>query len=221
MRTYAKWLVGLGALSLTATGAVLLPGAANRAADHFDPPGRTDPLVDTNPDLPADIADVYAWHTGEMLNLSVTFAGPNVNTAPAFYDRDVLYKVLVSTAAPDDTPEVVIRVRFGPGTRPNEFGVRFEGVPGVTGTIEGPVETTLVKDGVMARAGLFDDPFTFDLQGFREIRPTGQVRFNNTRDFFNLQNDTAFVLSIPKSRFGTGTGTIRVWSTTGRIGGQI
>lgn len=206
---------------MAAAGVLLLPGGLNRAADHFDPPGRTDPALDTTPDLPADIADVYAWHAGDLLNLAVTFAGPNVNTAPAFYDRDVLYKVLISTAAPDDTPEITMRVRFGPGTRPNEYGMRIEGAPGVAGPIEGPVETTLVKDGVQARAGLFDDPFTFDLQGFREIRPTGQVRFNNTRDFFDKQNDTGFVISIPKDRIGGGTGTIRVWSTTGRIGGQL
>jgi hypothetical protein len=210
-----------GAVLVAGGSALLVSGGLGRAADHFDPPGRTDPLVDTTPDLPADIADVYAWHSGDMLNLAVTFAGPNVNTAPAFYDRDVLYKVSVSTAPPDDTPEAVIRVRFAPGARANEYGVRFEGVPGVTGTIDGPVETTLSKDGVLARAGLFDDPFTFDLQGFREIRPTGQIRFNNTRDFFHQQNDTAFVLSIPKARFGGGTGTVRVWANTGRIGGQI
>lgn len=221
MRTYAKWLCGIGGLAIAGSGALMIAGAPNQAADHFDPPGRTDPLVDSTPDLPADIADVYAWHSGDMMNIAVTFAGPNVNTTPAFYDRNVLYRVNISTAAPDDTAEVTIRVRFAPGTRPNEFGVRFEGVPGVDGTIDGAVETTLVKDGVQARAGLFDDPFTFDLQGFREIRPSGQIRFNNTRDFFHTQNDTAFVLSIPKNRFGTGTGVIRVWANSGRIGGQI
>ena len=221
MRTYALWLYSVGALAMASAAALMIAGAPNRAADHFDPPGRTDPAVDSNPDLPADIADVYAWHAGEMLNLAITFAGPNANTAPAFYDRNVLYRLNISTAAPDDTPEMTIRVRFGAGARPNEFGVRFEGVPGVAGTIEGPVETTIVKDGVQARAGLFDDPFTFDLQGFREIRPSGQIRFNNTRDFFHLQNDTGFVLSIPRNRFGTGTGVVRVWATSGRIGGQI
>ena len=219
MRTYALWLYSVGALAMASAAALMIAGAPNRAADHFDPPGRTDPAVDSNPDLPADIADVYAWHAGEMLNLAITFAGPNANTAPAFYDRNVLYRLNISTAAPDDTPEMTIRVRFGAGARPNEFGVRFEGVPGVAGTIEGPVETTIVKDGVQARAGLFDDPFTFDLQGFREIRPSGQIRFNNTRDFFHLQNDTGFVLSIPRNRFGTGV--VRVWATSGRIGGQI
>ena len=220
----AKWRSAAmaGCALVVASGSALyLTAARTGAADHFDPPGRTDPLVDSNPDLPADIADVYAWHASGRLNLAVTFAGPNVNTAPAFYDRNVLYKLLISTAPPDDTAEITMRVRFGAGQRPNEFGVQFEGVPGVTGTIEGPVETTLTKDGVMARAGLFDDPFTFDLQGFREIRPSGQVRFNNTRDFFHGQNDTGFVLSIPQSRVANGTGTVRVWSTTGRIGGQI
>lgn len=217
-----SWFAGLAGVAMFASGAALLfSGAPNRAADHFDPPGRTDPLVDSNPDLPADIADVYAWHAGDRLNLAITFAGPVLNSTPAFYDRNVLYKLNISTAAPDDTAEIVIRVRFAPGTRPNEFGVRFEGVPGVNGFIEGPVETTLTKDGVQARAGLFDDPFVFDLQGFREIRPSGQVRFNNTRDFFHTQNDTGFVLSLPQSRVAGGTGTIRVWGTTGRIGGQI
>lgn len=220
----AKWQLAAlagGALALAGAGALYLTGAGASAADHFDPPGRTDPLVDSNPDLPADIADVYAWHREGRLNLAVTFAGPNVNTAPAFYDRNVLYRLNISTAAPDDTAEITIRVRFAPGQRANEFGVRFEGVPDVSGTIEGPVETTLTKDGVMARAGLFDDPFTFDLQGFREIRPSGQVRFNNTRDFFHTQNDTAFVLSMPQARVANGTGVIKVWATSGRIGGQI
>lgn len=219
-----KWrlaALACGALVLAGGGMLYLTGAPGNAADHFDPPGRTDPLVDSNPDLPADIADVYAWHRDGRLNLAVTFAGPNVNTAPAFYDRNVLYKLNISTAPPDDTPEITMRVRFAPGQRANEFGMRIEGVPGVTGNIEGPVESTLTKDGVMAKAGLFDDPFTFDLQGFREIRSSGQVRFNNTRDFFDKQNDTGFVISLPQSRVANGTGVIKVWSTTGRIGGQI
>ena len=221
MRTYARWLLGLGILALGATGAALIPGAANRAADHLDPPTRTDPSVDTTPDLASDIADVFAWHGNGTVRLAVTFGGPNNPNAPAFYDRDVLYKLFISTAPPDDTPEIVIRVQFGQGTGPNEHGVRFQGVPGVTGNIEGPVETVLVKDGVTARAGLHDDPFFFDSRGLRESRTTGQIRFNNTRDFFAAQNDTAFVLEIPRERFAGGNGVIRVWARTARFGGQL
>jgi len=220
MRRWMKGLWGAGALAIAAGTALLLPGAGNRAADHLDPPHRTDPAIDTTPDVPADIADVFAWYGGDTVKLALTFAGPSVGSQPAFYDRDVLYKILVSTARPDDTPEYAIKVRFGAGAGPNEYGVRFEGVPGVTGTIEGPVETVLQKDGVKALAGLLDDPFFFDLVGFRETRSTGSIRFHNQRSFFTGQNDTGFVLEIPQSRFAGGKGTINVWSTTARFGGQ-
>jgi len=212
-------LIG-GAVAALAAAVLIVPGAPNGAADHLDPPGRTDLAVDPTPDLPADIADIFAWHTADKVNVIVTFGGPSSPTQPASFDRDVLYKILVSTAAPSDTPEVVIRVRFGPGQGPNEWGVRIEGVPGVTGAIEGPVDTNLVKDGVTARAGLFDEPFFFDLQGFRESRSLGAIRFVNTRNFFDANNDTAIVLEIPKDRFATATTPLGFWTTTARFGGQ-
>jgi len=217
----------LGAVCLAAPAAAILalallvPGAANRAADHLDPPTRTDPALDPVPDLPADIADIVAWHSDDTVKVIVTFGGPNSVTQPASYDRDVLYKILISTAAPTDTPEVVMRVRFGRGKGPNEWGVRIEGVPGVTGAIEGPVDTNLVKDGVTARAGLFDEPFFFDLQGFRETRSLNAIRFVNTRNFFDGNNDTAIVLEIPRDRFAGATTPLGFWTTTSRFGGQI
>ena len=220
MRVTARpFLIG-GAAAALAAAVLIVPGAADRAADHLDPPGRTDLAVDPTPDIPADIADIFAWHTADKVNVIVTFGGPSSPTQPASFDRDVLYKILVSTAAPSDTPEVVIRVRFGPGQGPNEWGVRIEGVPGVTGAIEGPVDTNLVKDGVTARAGLFDEPFFFDLQGFRESRSLGAIRFVNTRNFFDANNDTAIVLEIPKDRFATATTPLGFWTTTARFGGQ-
>jgi hypothetical protein len=200
---------------------LLIPGAPNRAADHLDPPARTDIAVDPTPDLPADIADVFAWHAGDTVRIVLTFGGPNGANLPASYDRDVLYRINISTALPADTPDTVIAVRFGPGQRPDEWGVRFEGLPGVTGAIEGPVETELVKDGVRVRAGLFDEPFFFDLVGFRETRAMGRIRFDNRRNFFDGQNDTAIVIEIPKDRFASATTPLGVWATTARFGGQI
>lgn len=201
--------------------ALLVPGASNRAADHLDPGARVDPTVDPIPDKAADIADIFAWHSGNTVKVVVTFAGPNATTLPATFDRDVLYRIFVSTAPPADTPEIVVRVRFGPGQGPNEWGVRIEGVPGVTGAIEGSVETTLTKDGVTARAGLFDEPFFFDLQGFRETRSMGTLRFNSQRDFFASANDTAIVLEIPRDRFAGATMPLGFSVATGRFGGQI
>lgn len=222
------WRFGAGALAVIAavpTAILLVPDASAPAADHLDPPTRTDAEMGaTAPDVPADIADVFAWHTDTSIILGLTFAGPRSNALPGLYDRDVLYTINVSTAEPRQTPEFQIRVRFGEDTtKPGEqFGVRLEGVPGVNGTMEGPVETTLTKDGVTARAGLFEDPFFFDLIGFRETRSMGTLRFNNQRDFFLKQNDTGFVVEIPRSRLSTGGGNpIDVWATTSRFGGRL
>jgi len=214
-------LLFAGPAAAILAAAVILPGASNRAADHLDAPTRTDPAIDPTPDISADIADVFAWHSGNTVKIIVTFGGPSSVTQPASYDRDVLYKINISTDAPTDTPEHTIRVRFGRGQGANEWGVRMEGVPGVTGVIEGPVDTNLTKDGVTVRAGLFDEPFFFDLQGFRETRALSAIRFVNTRNFFDGTNDTAIVLEIPKSTFANATTPLGVWSTTSRFGGQL
>ncbi|CAM3195018.1 DUF4331 domain-containing protein [Sphingomonas antarctica] len=207
---------------LAVSAALFMPNDFLRAADHLDPPTRTDAAFDTTPDKPADIADVYAWHTATSLIIAMTFAGPQAKTAPATYDRDVLYTINISNASPRTTPTFPITVRFGADpSAPNQFGVQFTGLPGVTGTITGPVETTLVKDGVTVRAGLFDDPFFFDLQGFRTTSSTGTFAFDKNRDFFAGQNDTAIVIEIPRSRIENGTNRIGIWGTTARFGGQL
>lgn len=213
------WLMAGGAVALA--GALLLPGTGIFAADHLDPPARTDAAVDQTPDFAADIDDVFAWHSGNTIKIILTFAGPFATNLPGYYDRDVLYKININTAAPEDTPEIVIKARFGRGKGPNEWGIQVEGLPGVTGNIEGPVETVLQKDGVTLRAGLYDEPFFFDLQGFRESRSTGTIRFNNKRNFFDAQNDQAIVIEIPKDRFNGATMPLGIWATTARIGGQL
>ena len=64
------------------TGAALFGSRAPRAADHNDPPMRTDPSVAATGDKAADIADLYAWVTGapgdanRKLVLVLTFGGP-------------------------------------------------------------------------------------------------------------------------------------------------
>lgn len=211
---------GAGLLLALSAGAMYVTGAGLTAADHLDPPGRTNPANDTTPDTAADIADVFAWHTATDVNLVLTFAGPRAANLPAVYDPDVLYTINVSNAGSRTSPEFPIEVRFGRGSG-NSFGVQVKGLPGVTGAIEGPVETDLVKDGVRVRAGLFDDPFFFDLQGFRDTVSTGRLSFNNQRDFFAGQNDTAIVISIPRDRIENGTNLVDVWATTARFGGQL
>ena len=207
------------AVAMAAFAALLAPEHRGQAADHLDPPARTDPDVDQTPDKAADIADVYAWHTASSLIIAMTFAGPQSAALPGTYDRDLLYTINISNAGASTDAEFPIEIRFGAdGT---SMGVRITGVPGALGPIVGPVETNLVSGPVTARAGLFDDPFFFDLQGFRQTRSTGVLSFNAQRDFFRGMNDTVVVLEMPRSAVENGSNIINIWATTARFGGQI
>jgi hypothetical protein len=202
--------------------AVLALSASDRrasAADHLDPPARTDPDIDSTADRSADIADIYVWHTAEHLVLAYTFAGPAPRSQAPTYDRDVLYTINISNAGAPTDPEVQIRFRFGVDER-GAAGVEITGLPDGGPPLVGPVETTLSRNGILARAGLYDDPFFFDLQGFRETRSTGTLSFVSTRSFFSGTNDTAMVIQIPRSRIETGQ-TLDIWVTSARIGGQL
>lgn len=221
MRRKSTLTLAAGGVALAVGAALLMPGLGGFAADHLDPPARTDPSVDATPDRAADIADLFAWHDDDNVNLVLTFAGPQATDQPGTYDRDVLYTINLSNASPRTTADMPIEVRFGPGNVDGSFGVQISGLPGVTGALSGPVETDLMQDGVMARAGLFDDPFFFDLQGFRDTGATGTLMFDSTRDFFAGQNLTAVVISIPKDRIANGDNPVDVWATTARFGGQL
>ena len=221
MKSRKPIAVAVGGLALAAGAAAILPGLGLVAADHLDPPARTDPAQDATPDRAADIADIYAWHTADKVNMILTFAGPQATSEPATYDRDVLYTINVSNAGDRTDAEFPIRIRFGAGAGSNEYGVQVTGVPGTTGPIQGSVETTLTADGVMARAGLFDDPFFFDLEGFKDTAATGTLMFDPNRNFFAGQNLTAVVLSIPRDRIANGDHPIDIWATTSRFGGQL
>jgi len=217
-----RWGLGLaavGAAILLAGGGLVAVDRGVFAADHLDPPARTDPDADTIPDKAADIADVYAWHTPTHLIVAVTFAGPQATSLPASYDRDMLYTINISNDEVGFTPEFKIEYRFGQNGTAN--GVRFSGVPGATGPIEGPVETNLQQGPVTVRAGLFDDPFFFDLQGFRATRSTGALSFRSDRNFFDGQNLTAVVVQLPRSAVENGANPLRIWATSARFGGQI
>lgn len=209
------------ATTASALGALLLvPGQLALSADHLDPPMRTDIAVDSTPDTAADIADIYAFHDTDKLYLISTFGGPSATTLPAFYDRDVLHTINISTSPPASSSDITIRFRFGPGANPGETGISVENLPGVNGSIVGPVEQILSKDGVRIYAGLRDDPFFFDSQGLRESRTMGTIRFNNQRSFFHGKNITVVAIEIPRSRLGPAT-NLDIWNTTARFGGQI
>ena len=193
------------------------------AADHLDPPARTNPVNDSTPDFAADIADIFVNHDARTVTITVTFGGPAATTLPAKYDRNVLYTVAISNRAPRTTADIPITFQFGQetGVADGPWGVRVRGVPGVNGDIVGSVERILEKDGVRVFAGLTDDPFFFDSQGLNETRQTGTLSFRNTRNFFGAQNITAVAIEIPRERLENGTNELDFWTFSDRRGGQI
>ncbi len=207
------------ALAVVAAGGLWSYQSAD-AADHLDPPGRTDPAVTTTPDTAADIADVFAWNTDTTVTLAVTGAGPKEQGIGPIYDRNVLYQIHVSNDGRPETSEFDINVRYGQDAAGN-WGVQFVGIPGATGAVAGPVQTTLTDGAVVkATAGLFDDPFFFDLQGFKDTMSTGTLMIRNNRNFFAGKNDTSFVVEFPRSAIQNGTNPIQVWAETRRIQGS-
>ncbi len=221
MRQRTKVLAGTAGLALAIGASQILPGLGLTAADHLDPPDRTDPNVDSTPDRAADIADLYAWHTADTVNIILTFSGPQATDQPANYDPDVLYTVNISNAGSRVDTEIPIYIRFGNGPTAGQAGVQVSNVPGTTSPIVGAVETDIARNGVKVRAGLFDDPFFFDLQGFMDTANTGTLSFMSNRDFFAGQNLTGVVLSIPRNRIENGNNLIDIWAETSRFGGQI
>lgn len=217
--------------SLTAVlaGAALLPlaflsgEAPVPAADHVDPPTRTNPANDSTPDFAADIADLYVFFNAETVTMIVTFGGPAATSLPARYDPRILYGMNISNQAPRTTANVAITFQFGtpPGSPEGPYGIRVRGLPGVTGEIVGSVERTLEKDGVKVYAGLFDDPFFFDSQGLRESREMGTLRIRSDRDFFSKQNITVVIIEVPRDRLENGANLVDFWTDSARLGGQL
>lgn len=189
------------------------------AADHLDPPLRTDPAADTVPDKAADIADIYLFYTATDLVLAMTFAGPQATTLPPTYDPDMLYTLHLSNDGDPTSTEFPIRVRFGYDGQ-LRAGVQVTGLPGGA-SVTGPVETDLQVNGISIRAGLFEDPFFFDLQGFRETRSSGTLAFNGNRDFFAGQNITGIVIQIPRAQIVSGNRLINYWAESARFGSQL
>lgn len=190
-------------------------------SDHKDGPNST-------ADHAADIADLYAWHdaTAGTLTIALTFAGFGAPGQAATFDPNVLYSVHIDRAANassfDQVSDVDINVRFARNAR-GEYGVQVENMPGATGPMSGKVETVIADSaGRQVFAGLRDDPFFFDLDGFKATlaKPDSDsvLRFSNTHDTFAGTNVTAVVMQM-KLADVTVAGTkpsLALWASSGR-----
>ncbi len=187
-----------------ALGAIALTALALIAADHNDAPS----LASLRP---SDINDVYAWHTSDAIVMAVTFGGPGMPADDNTYSSDVLYTLNIDTDN-DAIANHRIRFQFGQNSA-GAWGVRFHDVPGAAASFTGPINTVLdLGSSIKAFAGLRDDPFFFDLQGFQETVAMGTLRFMNTRDFFAGRNTKCAVFEIPRVTFASQT--FAFWATT-------
>lgn len=215
-----KYLAVGAAVALVGAGAVLVTHQS-RAADHLDPPARTDP-ANGGSDRNADIADVFAWHVGSgatgKLVVAMSFSGPNPVAAGQKMpcDKDVLYTIHVQPGAAGDPADetkahTAINVRMGADDLGNCFAT-FEGLPGVTGSITIRAEAPIKVKGYDLFAGLRDDAFFFDLDGFKETLMTGAIKMINDRDFFAKKNTSVIVVEgdLPSGA------EFKIWGTTGR-----
>jgi len=143
------------------------------SADHAESPG-------TDADPAADLADVFIFPSPESATrtvASITFGGrsaPRSRIDGSFYcDPNVLYILNIDRASAagefDSIPDVQVLVRFGLNGS-NECGMQLENVPGAGGTFSGPIETVFTSSsGLKAFAGLRNDPFFFDAEGYAAL----------------------------------------------------
>ena len=87
-------------------------------------------------------------------------------------------------------------------------------------------QDTLLPGGGRTTAGLYDDPFFFDLAAFQgAVLGSGNGRSfcdSNKTDFFNGLNVSGMILRVPNSSLGGNGTNIGVWATTeAKRGGKM
>ena len=202
------------AAAALAAGAVLLLGTAVFAADHRETPT-------TTADAVADIADVYTWYENGRFVIVMTVDGIRMPTAgqTARFDDDVRYELHIGRDdfATTRTAAVNIVVRVKQESN-GQWTVTAQNVPGANGTIRGEAESVISKGSANVFVGLRDDPFFFDLEGFRNTLMTGTLMFNPLRDTFAGMNATAIVVEMDLNAVKNGSDRLYVWGTTARKG---
>jgi hypothetical protein len=224
----------LGASAAVAIAVSGGPSGAG-AADHLDAPGLTPP----GGDVRLDLTDIYAFRTGSgrtALVLNVNgFTGPGKQATFATgvpsvaSTRRVSYNLRVDNDG-DAVEDVVLKATFG---KPNNKGVqtlriRRNGRNLVAGRTSryGTVRVNH-GNGVRAFAGMRDDPFFFDLDGFLEILSQEQGKSflgctSPRTDKFAGTNVSSIVIELRRSLLtGGGDGNIGVWATTNKGSAQI
>jgi hypothetical protein len=188
--------------------------APAKAADHLDAPGLTPPGGDTR----LDITDVYAFQSPSNPNNTVLIMGVNplagvLNDGTFRSGASYEFKVDSNGDAKEDQ---TYRITFSAPDSSLQQRVTLRRTPANHGggslLASGHIDQNIsISGGGMLRAGVFDDPFFFDLNAFLG---TGGRTFcdGSENNFFAGLNISAIVLEVPSSWFGSSN--IGVWART-------
>jgi len=207
-------ITGLVAVTLT----VGVASTPVDAADHLDAPGLTPPGGDGR----LDINDVYAFQSPQNpanLVLIMTVSPAAGALSPTTFHPQATYEFLIDRDG-DAKPEATVEVSFSKpaDSGQQELEMKFRG-QGVKASAKGRTgENLVIEGGGTLQAGLFDDPFFFDLLAF--LGSEGRSFCDGQQsNFFNGLNTLAIVLEIPSAKLGPNN--IGVWARTVLHGKQI
>jgi Domain of unknown function (DUF4331) len=232
---FAATIVALG----IAAGVAIAVGGGPKgavAADHLDAPGLTPP----GGDVRLDLTDIYAFRTPSgrtalVMNVNgfskpgqqATFATgvPSVEAT-----KRVSYNFRVDNNG-DAKEDVILRVTFGTPNKQGvqKFQIRRNGKVILNGKTSafGRVVVNKGRDGVRAFAGMRDDPFFFDLNGFLNILSSepGKSFLGCTSprpDAFAGNNVSSIVVELkPSLLTRKRSSKIGVWGTTNMGAAQV
>ena len=175
------------------------------------------PIISTHRCYPAagdlDINDLYVFQSpanpaNTVLIMTVNpFAG--VVSGTAFGTAGIEYEFLIDNTG-DAVADITYNAKFNDSATGQDIALSRNGAPIASGAVGDTVAPT---GGGSLTAGVYDDPFFFDLAGFNDgLNFTGE-------DTLAGANVSAIVLEVPSSELGGPN--IGVWARTTSGGAQV
>jgi hypothetical protein len=182
------------------------------AADHLDGPGVANNGA-------ADITDLYAFSTANgsktVFVLGVNPGAGALAQSGTTFGAGIKYNINIDTNG-DYKPDVTYTYRFGYPSHGSQSLKLYRNGNMVSNGWTG--QDNAVSGGGKTTAGLYDDPFFFDLAAFQgAVLGSGNGRTfcdGDTTDFFQGLNISAIVLKVPNKKIGGRNHDIGIWATT-------
>ena len=208
-----------GALALALA---LAPSAF--AADHLDAAGLTPPGGDPT----VDLTDIFAFRSPDCADCTVLAIAMNPLSEAgvnAPFSKTAKYRLRIDTDG-DAVQDLTFTAKFGKqnaaGVQKFSLRMREAGGPSTTIIKRKDGRTTPIGDeplavpgeeGIVAFAGMVDDPFFFDLPGFLAI---DFCATDPAPDTFAGTNVTAFVIEVPNSVLAENGPNVGFWAETAK-----